>query len=370
MNMSSDGEDTSRHSRSAKGPGLRGALIEGDKLEGKDALQLAINKLNQKVGEICEPVKSNVHHEKEGSNDVCTGKPPLKSASPKPAHDPLDCEDRDGAAALVCEALQTFPGQKEGGLGNVFPSPSSSQVMENCVQSITKFPLMKNKLDCENNKFEIEESIPRCKEKFKNIESRKIRGKCPEVCMSEKQEACEFRSKLQKTMKPKRMDWQLDIRHMPKSSESKGLSDSKERNHVSELKSWDDSTLRDTYKKSKDTGKSLHSNCETPVHTAGTISAMLAGGRTASAFSDEDFQDRLYDNEFHILEEEILAWEKVHLENEVEEMSKKWPSLELEVSENLCLMATDYNASGLTVKRKGGRTKKLFPAEEKDKLAK
>ena len=37
----------------------------------------------------------------------------------------------------------------------------------------------------------------------------------------------------------------------------------------------------------------------------------------ANIFKDEELQDRLSDSEFRILEEEILAWEKVHLENEV-----------------------------------------------------
>ncbi|XP_040602563.1 ankyrin repeat domain-containing protein 30A-like [Mesocricetus auratus] len=326
MNKPSDGEDTSGHSRSAKGPVLRGALIEGDTPERKDALRLAVNQLNQKVGEICEPVKSNVRHEEEPSRDDCSGTPPVKSASPKLAGDKLNCEDGYGAAALVSEALQTFPGQKEGGLGNVFPSPSSSQVVENSGQSTTKFPLMKTKLDCENNKFEIKESLHKCKEKSsKNIESRKVRGKCPEVCMGEKQEGCEFRNKLQKTMKPKCRDCQLDIRHMPKSSESKGLSDSQERSHVSELKSWGDSTLYDTYKKSKSTGKPLHSKREARVHTAGTVRAKPPGGRTVSALADEDSQDRLPNKEFRIVEEEILAWEKVHLENEDKVLSKTCP---------------------------------------------
>ncbi|CAH6993852.1 Ankrd36 [Phodopus roborovskii] len=473
MSTSSDGENMAKHSRSAKGQVLRGALI-GDKLKGKDALQLVVNKLSQKVGDVCEPVKSYVHQEEERSRDDCTGKPPLRLASPKLAGDVLDCEDRDGAAALVSEAPQTFPEQKEGGLGNVFPCPWSSQVVENSGQSISKFPLRKNKLDYEGNKFEIEESLHICKEKSsKNTESKKIRCRCPEVCLGEKQEGCEFKSKLKKSTEPKHMDWPLDIRYMPKFSESRGLSDAKERNHVSELKSWGDSTLCDTYKKIKGTQKPLHSCCEAPVHTVGTISATPPGGRTASNFADEDFQDRLSDTEFRILEEEILAWEKVHLENEsvcenlpnkyegfssdatdlkgkyrenehtgeldsevttqseqksldgsennqlqvfpspslppflsssllpsvpshrhpnhpplpsphpnsicrgmpsrwghVEEMSKQWPSPEVEVSESLCLTVTDCNDNGWIVKRKGGRTKKLFPSEDKDELAK
>lgn len=51
-------------------------------------------------------------------------------------------------------------------------------------------------------------------------------------------------------------------------------------------------------------------------------------------------------------------------------MSKKQWSPELGVSENPCLMVTDYNDNGLIVKRKSGRTEKLLPPEEEDELAK
>lgn len=46
---------------------------------------------------------------------------------------------------------------------------------------------MRNKLDCENNVFELGEFFYKRKEKFfKNIESRKVKGKCLEVRMGEK----------------------------------------------------------------------------------------------------------------------------------------------------------------------------------------
>ncbi|XP_076401975.1 uncharacterized protein LOC102922011 isoform X7 [Peromyscus maniculatus bairdii] len=319
MNAASDGEDTCGPSRSAEGQVLRGMSLEGEKLESKDALQLVVNKLSQKPGEICEAVKIGVHHEEERPCDDWTGKTPLKSASPKPARDSLGCEDRDAAAAPVSVPLQTFPGWEEGGLGDVFSSPSSSQVVENSGQSVTKFPLMKNK--CENNKSEMEESLRKSKEKSsKKPESGKADGTCPEVCMGENQGGREFKGQLQKTVKPKRMAWQLEIRHMPKSSEPKGLSDFKEKTQVSELKGWGDSTLPDTYKKSKGawdfTQKPLHSKGKAPPCTLGTARAPPPAGRTASTFADEDLQDSLSDDEFHVLEEEILAWEKVHLENE------------------------------------------------------
>ncbi|XP_015847305.1 uncharacterized protein LOC102922011 isoform X6 [Peromyscus maniculatus bairdii] len=433
MNAASDGEDTCGPSRSAEGQVLRGMSLEGEKLESKDALQLVVNKLSQKPGEICEAVKIGVHHEEERPCDDWTGKTPLKSASPKPARDSLGCEDRDAAAAPVSVPLQTFPGWEEGGLGDVFSSPSSSQVVENSGQSVTKFPLMKNK--CENNKSEMEESLRKSKEKSsKKPESGKADGTCPEVCMGENQGGREFKGQLQKTVKPKRMAWQLEIRHMPKSSEPKGLSDFKEKTQVSELKGWGDSTLPDTYKKSKGawdfTQKPLHSKGKAPPCTLGTARAPPPAGRTASTFADEDLQDSLSDDEFHVLEEEILAWEKVHLENEsvsedllnkcegissdatdpkrndlenedtgedsdfevttqsehksldgsensqlqltsnIEEMSKKQWSPELGVSENPCLTVTDYNDNGLIVKRKSGRTEKLLPPEEEDELAK
>ena len=58
------------------------------------------------------------------------------------------------------------------------------------------------------------------------------------------------------------------------------------------------------------------------------------------------------------------------LVSKVEDLSKKQPSLELEVPETLCLMVTDCSDYGLIVRRKGGRTEKLLPTEEKDELAK
>ncbi|XP_041910978.1 uncharacterized protein LOC119810605 [Arvicola amphibius] len=312
----SDGEDGD--SRSAKGQVLRGVLIEGDRLEGEDTVQLAINKLSQKVG---EAVKITVHHEEERPREDSTGKTSLKSATPKLAWDMRGCEARETAAALAAVTLQTYPRQKEGGLRNISLSPSFSQVLEHSGQSVTKSPLMKNKLDYESNKFEIEESLHKSKEKSsKTTESGKRRGKCPEVCMGGKQEGCEVKSQLQKTLIPKGMAWQLDSRHMSKSSDSKRLSESTERSRTSEFNSWSDSTLGDTHKKSKGTPdltqKPLHSNCEAPVRTVGTASAAPPGGRTASALAGEAPQDRLSDSEFQILEEEILAWEKVHLENE------------------------------------------------------
>lgn len=316
----SDGEDG--YSRSAKGQVLRGVLMEGDRLEGEDTVQLAVNKLSQKVGEICEAVKITVHQEEVRPRDDPTGTTPLKLTTPKLAWDMLGCEGRDATAALAAVTLQTYPRQKEGGLRNIFPSPSFSQVLEHSGQLVTKSPLMKNKLDYESNKSEIEEFLHKSKEKSsKTTESGKRRGTCPEICMGGKQEGCEFKSQLQKTLIPKLLAWQLDSRHMRKSSDSKRLSDSTERNHTSELKSWSDSTLCDTYKKSKGTPdlaqKPLHSNCEAPARTVETASAAPPGGRTASALAGEDPQDRLSDSEFQILEEEILAWEKVHLENEV-----------------------------------------------------
>ncbi|KAL1790928.1 hypothetical protein HispidOSU_024086 [Sigmodon hispidus] len=312
----SDREDGSEHFRSAKGRVHRGMLV-GETLEGKDTPQLVMNKLSQKDGEICEAVKIKVHREEERPRDDSTDKTTLKRASANPACDALGCEDR-GAAAWVSVGLRTFPGLKEGGLGDVFSSSSSSRVVENGGQSITKFLLMKNKLDCEN-KSEIEESFHKSNEKsYKTTESRKVKGKRPGTCLGEKQKGREFKSQLQKTLKPKPLDWQLAIRHMPESREYKGLSDSKERNHVSEIRSWGDSTLRDICKKNKSTWdltqKPLH-NWEAVAHTTGTASA--PGSRSASAFTDEGLQDSLSDSEFHILEEEILAWEKVHLENEV-----------------------------------------------------
>lgn len=318
--MASGGEDG--YSRSAKGQVLRGVLIEGDRLEGEDTGQLATNKLSQKVSEIREAVKITVHHEEEQPRDDSTGKTSLKSATPKLAWDMLGREDRDTAAALAAVTLQNYPRQKEGGLRNIFPSPSFSQVLEHSDQSVTKSPLMEHKLDHESNKSEIEESLHKSKEKSsKTTESGKSSGQCPEACMGGKQDGREFKSQLQKTLRPKRMAWQLDGRHMSKSSDSKRLSESTERSHTSDFNSWSDSTLRDTHKKSKGTPdltqKPLHSNCEAPARMARTASAKPLGGRTATALAGEDPQDRLSDSEFQILEEEILAWEKVNLENEV-----------------------------------------------------
>lgn len=316
----SDGEDG--YSRSAKGKVLRGVLIGGDRLEGEDTGQLATNKLSQKVSEIREAVKITVHHEEEQARDDSTGKTSLKSATPKLAWDMLGREDRDTAAALAAVTLQNYPRQKEGGLRNIFPSPSFSQVLEHSGQSVTKSPLMKHKLDHESNKSETEESLHKSKEKSsKTTESGKSSGQCPEACMGGKQDGCEFKSQLQKTLRPKHMAWQLDSRPMSKSSDSKRLSESTEGSHTSEFNSWSDSTLPDTHKKSKGTPdltqKPLHSNCKAPARMARAASAAPPGGRTASGLADEDGQDRLSDSEFQILEEEILAWEKVNLENEV-----------------------------------------------------
>ncbi|XP_076794301.1 uncharacterized protein LOC117712380 isoform X2 [Arvicanthis niloticus] len=322
MDMVSDEEDTSGLSKSAKGP-IRGGrlLTEGEKPEGKKTEQRVINKPTQKAGEIYEGVEANVYHKKERPPDA-SGKAHLSSA---PTNNMLDSGDRDVTAALVSVALQTFPRQEEGSLGNAFSSPSSSQVVEYSGQSPTKFPIMRNKLDCENNTSELEESFHKRKEKSsKNIESRKVKGKCPEVRVGEKQEGHEFKSQLQKTMKPKRTDWQLDIGHTLKSSDANRHSNAKERSQVSEIKSWGDSTLlvSDMYRKSKGTQDlslkplPFKGNCEAPVRTVGATSDAPPDGRTTRAFENEELQNRLSDSEFRILEEEILAWEKVHLENE------------------------------------------------------
>nr|XP_038948774.1 ankyrin repeat domain 36 isoform X4 [Rattus norvegicus] len=326
MDTASDEEDTSGLSKSAKGqmPGRK--LREGEKLEGKQTAQHVINKPTQKGGEIYEGVKANVYHKEERPPDV-SGKAHLKSVPTNLAYNTLDCGDRDVTAGLFSAALRSFPRQKEGGLGNAFPSPSSSssRIVESSGHSLTKFSLMKNKLDCENNTFELEESFHKRKEKSsKNAESRKVRGKCPEVRAGEKQEGHEFKGQLQKCMKPKRTDGQLDIGHMHKSSDASRLSNAKERSHVSEIKSWGDSILHvsDIYGKSQGTQdlspKPLpcKGNCEAPACTLGLTSDAPPGGRTARAFGAEELQNRLSDSEFRILEEEILAWEKVHLENE------------------------------------------------------
>lgn len=315
-NSTSDDEDTSGHSKSAKGQvlGTRSPL-EGEELECKETVQLVTKKVTQEVGDTSEGVKTNVHHKE---------KPPRDDASTKLACEMLECGDGDLTAALVPGALQTFPRQKEGGLGNALPSPPSSQIVECSGQSITKLPLVKNKLDCENNTSEWEESLHKSKKKSsKSTESRKVKGKCPEVGMGEKQEGQEFKSQLQRAVKPSRTDWQLETGHMRKPSKAKGLSDAKEKNHVSETRSWGDSMLlaSDSYKKSKGARDSSlrppgrHSS--TLARAAGTVRAAPPGGRGASAFEDEALQDKLSDHEFRILEEEILAWEKVHLENEV-----------------------------------------------------
>ncbi|XP_032772833.1 ankyrin repeat domain-containing protein 26-like [Rattus rattus] len=326
MDTTSDEEDTSGLSKSANGqmPGRK--LREGEKLEGKQTAQRVINKPTQKGGELYEGVKANVYHKEEQPPDV-SGKAHLKSVPTNLAYNMLDCGDRDVTAGLVSAALRSFPRQKEGGLGNAFPSPSSSssRIVESSGHSLTKFSLMKNKLDCENNTSELEESFHKRKEKSsKNAESRKVRGKCPEVRVGEKQEGQEFKGQLQKCMKPKRTDGQLDIGHMHKSSDASRLSNAKERSHVSEIKSWGDSILHvsDMYGKSQGTQdlspKPLpcKGNCEAPACTLGLASDAPPGGRTARAFGAEELQNRLSDSEFRILEEEILAWEKVHLENE------------------------------------------------------
>ncbi|GAB1295773.1 Ankyrin repeat domain 36 [Apodemus speciosus] len=317
----SDEEDTSGISKSAVGQMLGGKLTEGEKPKGKECV---INKPTQKGGEIYEGVNTNVYHKEERPPDI-SGKAHRTSAPPNLAHSLLDCGDTDVSAALASVALRTSPKQEEGGLGNAFSSPSSSQVVEYSGQSVTKFPLMRNKLDCENNTSELEDSFHKRKEKSsKNIESRKVKGKCPEVRVGEKPEGHEFKSQLQKTMKPKRADWQLDMGHKLKSSDASRLSNTKERSHLSEIKSWGDSThlVSDVYRKSKGTQDlslkplSCKGHGEAPGRTVGTASDALPGGRATRAFKDEELQDRLSDSEFRILEEEILAWEKVHLENE------------------------------------------------------
>lgn len=296
--------------------------MEGEKPKGKETEQRVINKPTQKGGEIYEGVEANVYHKEERPPDA-SGKAHLRSA---PTNNMLDCGDRDMTAALDSVALRIFSRQEEGSLGNAFPSSSSSWVMEYSGQSLIKFPITRNKLDCENNMSELEESFHKRKEKSsKNIESRKVKGKCPEVRMDEKQEGHEFKSQLQKAMKPKRTDWQLDIGHILKSTDANRLSNAKERSQVSEIKSWSDSTLleSDMYRKSKGTQdlslKPLpcKGNCEAPVRTVGATSDAPPGGRTTRALEKEELQNRLSDSEFRILEEEILAWEKVHLENEV-----------------------------------------------------
>uniref|UniRef100_A0A8C6HIA1 Ankyrin repeat domain 48 n=1 Tax=Mus spicilegus TaxID=10103 RepID=A0A8C6HIA1_MUSSI len=323
MDTASDEEDTSGLSKSTKGQMLGGKLTLGENPEGKETVQCVINKPTQKGDEIYEDVSANVYLKEERPPDV-SGKTHLTSDPTTLAYNMFDCGDRDVSAALVSVALQTSPRQEEGGLGNAFPSPSSSQDVDYSGQPLTKFPLMRNKLDCENNASELEESFHKRKEKSsKNIESRKVKGKCPEVRMGEKQEGHEFKSQSQKTMKPKRTDRQLDIRHMLKSSDANRLSNAKERSHVSEVKSWGDSALAsDMYRKSKSTQdlflKPLpcKGNFEAPAHTLGTASDAPPGGPTTRAFADEELRGRLSDSEFRILEEEILAWEKVHLENE------------------------------------------------------
>ncbi|XP_031195679.1 ankyrin repeat domain-containing protein 26-like isoform X4 [Mastomys coucha] len=319
MDAVSDEEDTSGLSKSAKGQMLGGKLMEGEKPEGKETVQCVINKPTKKGGEIYEGVNA-----KEERPPVVSGKAHLTSAPTNLAYSMLDCGNRDVSAALVSVALPTLPRQEEGALGNTFPPPSSSQVIEYRGQSLTKFPLTRNKLDCENNASNLEESFHKRKEKSsKNIESRKVKGKCPEVRMGEKQEDHEFKSQLQKTMKPKCTDWQLDTGHMLKSSDANRLSNAKERSHVSEVRSWSDSTLvSDMTRKSKGTQdlslKPLpcKGDCEAPARTMGTARDAPPGGRTTRAFEDEELQNRLSDSEFRILEEEILAWEKVHLEKE------------------------------------------------------
>ncbi|NP_076305.2 ankyrin repeat domain 36 isoform 2 [Mus musculus] len=323
MDTASDEEDTSGLSKSAKGQILGGKLTLGENPEGKETVQCVINKPTQKGDEIYEDVNANVYLKEERPPDV-SGKTHLTSDPTTLAYNMFDCGDRDVSAALVSVTLQTSPRQEEGGLGNAFPSPSSSQDVDYSGQSLTKFPLMRNKLDCENNASELGESFHKRKEKSsKNIESRKVKGKCPEVRMGEKQEGHEFKSQSQKTMKPKRTDWQLDIRHMLKSSDANRLSNAKERSHVTEVKSWGDSALAsDMYRKSKGTQdlflKPLpcKGNFEAPARTLGTASDAPPGGPTTRAFADEELRGRLSDSEFRILEEEILAWEKVHLESE------------------------------------------------------
>ena len=93
---------------------------------------------------------------------------------------------------------------------------------------------------------------------------------------------------------------------------------------MTEVKSWGDSALAsDMYRKSKGTQdlflKPLpcKGNFEAPARTLGTASDAPPGGPTTRAFADEELRGRLSDSEFRILEEEILAWEKVHLESEV-----------------------------------------------------
>ncbi|XP_055480022.1 ankyrin repeat domain-containing protein 26-like [Psammomys obesus] len=318
----SDEEDASGHSRSAKGQVLATVPLEGEELEFKETVQLVLKKPTQEAGETCEGVKTNVHHEEEPPRDDATGRTRLKPVSPKVACEMLDCGDGDVSAALASGALWTFPRQKDGGLGNAVPSPPPSQIVEYGGQSITKFPLMKNKFDGENTTSEWEEPLHKSKRKSsKNAESRRVRGRCPEGGVGEQQEGPELKSPVQRAAKASRADGPWEPAPPRKPGRARAPADARERNHGGDARGWADSVLLagDSHKKSKGARdlslRPLARHCGSRGAVAPARAAPPAG-RTASAFQDGALRDELSDHEFRILEEEILAWEKVHLENE------------------------------------------------------
>nr|XP_021488335.1 ankyrin repeat domain-containing protein 26-like [Meriones unguiculatus] len=318
----SDEEDASGHSRSAKGQVLATVPLEGEELEFKETVQLVLKKLTQEAGETCEGVKTNAHHEDEPPRDDATGRARLKPVSPKLACEMLDCGDGDVSAALVSGALWTFPRQKEGGLGKAVPSPPSPQIMENGGQSIAKFPLLKNKFDGENNTSEWEELLHKSKKKSsKTAESRRMRGRCPEGGTGEQQEGPELKSPVQRAAKASRADGQWEPAPPRRPGKARAPADARERNPGGDARGWADSVLLagDSHKRGKGARDlslrplARHSGSRGAVAPA---RAAPPAGRAASAFEDEALRDELSDHEFRILEEEILAWEKVHLENE------------------------------------------------------
>ncbi|XP_008592277.1 PREDICTED: putative coiled-coil domain-containing protein 144C, partial [Galeopterus variegatus] len=229
-----------------------GGWIQQEKLEWKNNSQVITSELKQRFGEIREKYRIAACSEEEPLRDNSKGEADLKKIPSNLTNDMLDCEGKD--AFGFSGVLQAFPEQKEDpSLKNIFPPHSHSGSPEYACQSSSKLYLNENELDHENNKPDTEFVFNTNENLCNDTENKK--GRNQEVVTVEVKEDQEFDMQMTKNMIQNTTDGELDIGHVPQSSDPKSLSDvwlthSSEMKHMSQIKGQR-TAVTEPYKKAK-----------------------------------------------------------------------------------------------------------------------
>nr|XP_025721234.1 coiled-coil domain-containing protein 144B-like [Callorhinus ursinus] len=216
--------------------------IKQGKLEWKNNLKLITSELKRKFGETCQRHKIAPYPKEESLHGNFKEGIKLMEIPSNLTNDRLDCEKKDTFAVPVPLVFRAFPEQKK------------SSLKYDC-HSSSDFSLSENKSVCENDNKPDTELVFNKNKSFKSdTENKKVRNP---LAMFEVKEDQELDMPMAKSMNQNSTNSKLDIGRIPQSSHSESLFDkrfssSNEMRQMAQIKRYNSSAVKNTYKKTKD----------------------------------------------------------------------------------------------------------------------